>query len=210
MPKRIPHTDSEIITGTKTSQDYLKMQKKLGRFYLKNFLKIFSQLNKKGSFLEIGPGPGYQTVLIANRFLNAKIKALEYSADMISIAKEYSKTQNLDDRIKFIHGSVEDKTLVNSLGKFDLIYSTFSLHHWPDPQKAILNLYNALNKSGILYIYDFKRNGLFYYLSIKKGIWESIRASYLPKEIEKILKDLNIKNYEIKTKYPYMWIVIKK
>jgi hypothetical protein len=37
-----------------------------------------------------------------------------------------------------------------------------------------------------------------------------IMKTNIPDEIEKILNDLKIKNYEIKTKYPYMWIIIKK
>ena len=67
MPKRIPHTDLEVITGLKTTQDYLEMQKRLGKFYLKDFFKKFDRLNKIGRYLEIGPGPGYQTGLVAEK-----------------------------------------------------------------------------------------------------------------------------------------------
>jgi ubiquinone/menaquinone biosynthesis C-methylase UbiE len=211
MPKRIPHTDSEIIVGTKTAQDYLQMQKKLGRFYLKDFVNRLVKLNKKGDFLEIGSGPGYQTTIVAKQIPDTKIKALEPSPDMISIATEYSKAQDLDNKIQFIHGAVEDESLINSLGEFDLIYSSFSLHHWPDPKKAILNLYKALKDDGIIFIYDFKRSGLFYYIPLlRKGIWESIRASYTPIEIEKMLSELSINKYKIDSKYPYMAIIIRK
>lgn len=210
MAKRISHTDSKVITGNEKAKDYLRMQKKLGRFYLKNFMNILLDFHKKDSLLEIGPGPGYQTCFISQKIPDATIKALEYSPDMVSIAKKYAQTQGVDHKIDFIHGSVEDENLLEELGKFDLIYSTFSLHHWTDPKKSIANLYKVLKDNGIMYIYDFKRGGLFYYLSIFKGIWESIRASYIPEEIENIMKDLNIKNYEIKSKYPYMWLIVKK
>ena len=63
-PKRIPHTDFEVITGTKTTQNYLSMQKKLGKFYFKGFFAKLDQFNKGKRFLEVGPGPGYQTALV--------------------------------------------------------------------------------------------------------------------------------------------------
>jgi len=42
MPKRIPHTDLEIITGEQTTDQYLEMQKRMGRFYLSKFLSVLS------------------------------------------------------------------------------------------------------------------------------------------------------------------------
>ena len=67
MPKRIPQK-SEEIPGMRTSREYLEMQKRIGRFYFKNFLSILESFCKQGSFLEIGPGPGYQTAKIAQIF----------------------------------------------------------------------------------------------------------------------------------------------
>ena len=45
MPKRIPHSDLEVITGTQTAKEYLEMQKKLGGFYLGRFLKLLTKLS---------------------------------------------------------------------------------------------------------------------------------------------------------------------
>ncbi len=210
MTQRIPHTDCEVITGEGVARDYLKMQQKLGRFYLKHFLRIVTGMAKGGSFLEIGPGPGYQTSIIAQRFPGAKITALEYSADMVAIAKDYSKAQGTGGRVRFIHGSVEDAPLLKGLCGFDLVYSTFSLHHWPDPVKAISNLYGALNDNGTMLLYDFRRGGLMHHLPIRKGVRDSVRASYVPEEIEGMLQRLDIHDYRIATRYPYMWVVIEK
>ena len=67
MTKRIPHTDMKVITGLNTARDYLKMQKHLGRFYFKGFFSILDRLARSGRFLEIGPGPGYQTGLVMGK-----------------------------------------------------------------------------------------------------------------------------------------------
>lgn len=209
MPKRIPHTDMEVITGTKTTQDYLEMQKKLGKFYFKNFFSKFDLLHKTGRFLEVGPGPGYQTAIVAEKYEPDEIVGLEYSSDMINVAEWYINQKGLK-KIKFINGAVEDINLIKDLGKFDLIYSTFSLHHWTNPAIGIKNLYESLHDNGILFVYDFFRGGIFYHIRIKRGIWESIRASYTPEEIDKILRDLDITNYKINRKNLYMDFVITK
>ncbi|MGD9161776.1 MAG: class I SAM-dependent methyltransferase [Desulfobacteraceae bacterium] len=210
MPKRIPHTDLEIITGEQTTQDYLKMQKKFGKFYFRDFFSRFDQIKKTGRFLEIGPGPGYQTCLVSKRYNPEKIIGLEYSPDMIKVAEEYTHDQRLDSKVTFVKGAVEDTELIKGLGTFDVVYSTFSLHHWTNPSTGIRNLYNCLNENGVIYIYDFFRGGIFYYLKIKRGIWESIRASYRPEEIADMLKRLDINNYSLEKKGLYMAFIIRK
>ena len=210
MPKRIPHTDFEVITGEKKTKDYLKMQKAMGKFYFKDFFSKFDKIKNNGRFLEIGPGPGYQTTLVSEKYKPTEIIGLEFSSDMIKVAEGYCKEKNLSDTIKYINGAVENTDLITSMGKFDIIYSTFSLHHWTNPTKGIKNLYEVLNEKGVLFIYDFYRGGLFYYLNIKKGIWESIRASYRPDEIKQMLIDIAIENYSIRQKGLYMDLLIKK
>jgi ubiquinone/menaquinone biosynthesis C-methylase UbiE len=210
MPKRIPHTDLEVITGAKATRDYLTMQKKMGKFYFKDFFSRMDQVNKGNRFLEVGPGPGYQTALVAEKYRPGEIIGLEYSTDMIAVAEKHIGQKHLSHRVKFMNGPVEDRDLLLTLGKFDFAYSTFSLHHWADPVAGIKNLYDCLNETGILLLYDFFRGGLFYYLKVKKGVWESIRASYTPDEIEKMMTNLGIKTYSIEKKYPYMAITIQR
>jgi predicted O-methyltransferase YrrM len=112
MPKRVPHTDLEIITGEQTTDQYLEMQKGMGRFYLSKFSSILENQNKTGKFLEIGSSPGYQTVQVAKRVTGSEIIALEPSSDMIKVAKSYSLSQNLNDKITFVEGAVEDNFLI--------------------------------------------------------------------------------------------------
>ncbi|WP_319522442.1 class I SAM-dependent methyltransferase [uncultured Desulfosarcina sp.] len=210
MPKRIPHTDFEVITGTKTTRDYLAMQKKLGKFYFKGFFSKLDKLDKGKRFLEVGPGPGYQSALVAEKYRPDEIIGLEYSEDMIRVAESYVQENKLGEVVKFKNGPVEDRERIAGLGKFDFVYSTFSLHHWTDPVAGIKNLYDALNPGGTFFIYDFFRGGLFYYLKIKRGIWESIRAAYTPDEIKQMMAGLGIDTYRIDMKYPYMAITIQK
>ncbi len=208
MPRRIPHTELEIITGQLRTEDYLEMQKKLGRFYLKGFLRLLARQEKRGRFLEVGSGPGYQTARVASENRDADITAIEPSADMIRVAESYIQQEGLGDRVRFVQGSVEDRALIEGLGQFDLIYSTFSLHHWKEPFSGIRNLHRALNDNGVLLIYDFERHWLTYYLPVKRGIVESVRASYTPGEISAMMAGLGIEGHSVRRHFPYLSVLI--
>ena len=93
--------------------------------------------------------------------------------------------------------------MMEGLGKFDLVYSTFSLHHWKDPGISISNLWNAVKDNGILYTHDFKRVWWLCFLPLKGGEIGSVRASYTPEEIRVVLQELGITNYKIKTLFPF-------
>ncbi len=207
MPRRILHTDLEVITGEQTTEEYLEMQKRIGKLYLKRFLRLLADQGKTGRFLEIGPGPGYQTAKVAEKNPKTEIVAVEASVDMIAVAQSYIKQRGLSDRVRFVEGAVENEDLIKDLGKFDLIYSSFSLHHWKNPVKAFQNLYRALKEDGVLLIYDLERHWLTYYLPIRRGIVESIKASYTPKELSAMMAELNIQNYQVQRQFPFLSIL---
>ncbi len=203
MPKRIPHTDE--VTGIENIEEYLESHKERSLSRYKTFLKELKTLNITGKFLEIGSGPGILAVMIAKENPNVEITALELSPDMITIARRHVEEKGLGDRVRFVEGSVDNEDLIKSLGKFDLIYSTFSMHHWEDPENSIRILYNAVAENGVLAIHDLKRVWWLYYLPIKGRFFESIRASYIPREIKVMFDKLGIKKYKIKTPFPFFW-----
>ncbi len=129
---------------------------------------------------------------------------------MVQVAQEHIRSTKQDETISFQNGSAEDSDLIASLGKFDVVYSTFSLHHWPDPLLGISNLLNSLSDSGVLYIYDFYRGGLFYYLKIKRDVWESIRASYTSDEISSFLNQLGVQSFTLERKGLYLDFIMEK
>ena len=100
-------------------------------------------------------------------------------------------------------GDAKDQNMMDGLGKFDLVYSAFSLHHWKDPETSISNLWNAVRDDGILYIYDFKRVWWLYLLPLRSGVIDSIRAAYAPNEVRTILEKLGISNYKVRTRFPF-------
>jgi len=69
-----------------------------------------------------------------------------------------------------------------------------------------------LNTDGILYIHDLKRVFWLYFIKTESGFFNSIRAAYRPAEIKTMLNKTGIKNYKIKTIFPFFMqsVLIRK
>ena len=210
MFKRITESNqNESFSNINDAINYAESAKKSTMRY-KAFLSNLQSLDIKGKYLEVGAGPGVLTVEIARTYPEVEITALELLPDMVTVGQEYVAENKLDDRIKFVVGDVEDEKFIHSLGKFDLVYSTYSLHHWTNSDKAVVNLYSAVNKGGMLYIYDLRRVWWLYWVPIKNGFFNSIRASCLLNEIKLMLSELGIQNTEIQKEFPFMHSIFLK
>ncbi len=210
MFKRVTESNQEeFFSSIDDVRNYAQSAKKSMMRY-KAFLANLQSLDIKGKYLEVGSGPGVLTVEIARTYPEVEITALELLPDMVTVGREYVAENKLDNRIKFAVGDVADKKTLHSLGKFDLVYSTYSLHHWTNPDKAIVNLYSAVNKGGMLYIYDLRRVWWLYWIPIKNGFFNSIRSSYLLDEIKLMLRELGTQNTEIQKEFPFMHSIFVK
>ena len=202
MPQRIEPKE-EAIGGVEEARKYAQAHKKYARLMYRALLKDLKALHISGNYLEIGAGPGFLAMMIAERNPDVSITAIDLSPDMAAVANEYINERKLQDRIHYLVGDVGDQDMMEGLGKFDLVYSTFSLHHWKDPGISISNLWNAVKDNGILYTHDFKRVWWLCFLPLKGGEIGSVRASYTPEEIRVVLQELGITNYKIKTLFPF-------
>ena len=171
---------------------------------------IREYLDIKGKYLEIGAGPGILTTEIARIHPTVEITAVELSQDMATVGREYVADNGFGDRMKFVVGDAEDESLINSLGKFDLVYCTYTLHHWADAEKAIRNLTPALADGGVLYLYDLRRVWWLYWPPIRNGFFNSIRAAYTPAEVRSMLQRLDFEHFEIKNEFPFMQSVFTR
>jgi ubiquinone/menaquinone biosynthesis C-methylase UbiE len=202
MPKRIAHKE-EAITGAEESQRYGETHRKHAKLIYKASLKYIHALQISGHYLEVGAGTGILATMVAEANPNITITAIDLSPDMVAVAKGNIEENNLQDRIHCAVADVNDATAMEELGAFDLVYSAFSLHHWEDPKKSLSNLWNALKTDGVFYIYDLKRVWWLYFFPLYGGFAESMRASYMPKEIGSFFDELGIKNHTITTVFPF-------
>jgi ubiquinone/menaquinone biosynthesis C-methylase UbiE len=195
------------LLGLETAARYAEKAERL-RVQYRGFLKHLKTLDVGSRCLEIGPGPGVLTVAVARENPDVWITGVEMSPDMVSVAREVVERAGLANRIRFLVGDAGDSSVFGSLGQFDLIYSTFSLHHWQNPQKVIQNLLSVLADGGVLYIHDLRRAWWLYWVPLRNGFLDSIRAAYVAQELHEMLRDLGIERYEIRNAFPFMHSVL--
>ena len=203
LKKIIENHQDENFRGMENARRYAKEAEKSSKMRFRGFLNKLAILNIKGEYLEVGAGTGTLAAMIAKDNTKINITAIEMSLDMITIGNEYIKKKKLESQVGFINGNIEDDALLDKLGKFDLVYSTFSLHHWENPEKAIKNLMEYVKEDGVVLLYDLKRVWWLYWIPSQNGFFKSIRASYKPYEIKKILRNLGVKEYEIENIFPF-------
>lgn len=208
MFKRIEEFhQEETFADTEAVRQYAEKAEKSTMRY-REFLKELKSLGIKGRYLEIGAGSGILAVTIAQDNPDVQITAVELSSDMVSVAREYVRSEGLQDRIQFVVGDAMDEDLINVLGKFDLVYCTFTLHHWKDPKKVIRNLTHVIADGGALFLYDLRRVWWLYWVPIHNGFFDSIRAAYVGTEIRGMFQSLGINLYEIRKVFPFMQSII--
>ncbi len=209
--KRIVEIQQDYFFETEHATKYLADAKNASKARFSSFLSSLKKLDIKGRYLEVGCGPGILTQFVATQHPNAVITANDISPEMIKLAQQ-DLAEDLKTRITYKIGDACDINSIVDLGKFDLIYSTFTLHHWDNAELAIKNLYSMLNNDGLLFILDLKRVIWLYHIKSQSGFFMSIRAAYRPGEIKTMLNKTGIKNYKIKTIFPYFMqsILVRK
>ena len=201
--RKVEMNQGEWFEGIEAAREYAESAKKSTMKY-RTFLQALKSLEIKGKYLDIGAGPGVLTAMIAQGHPEVEITALEVSPNMASLGRDYVKENGLQDRIKFVVGDVEDENLIKALGGYDLIYSTYTLHHWDDPKRVIETLLNALNEGGALFIHDLRRAWWLYWLPIRSGFFISIKAAYVASEIREMVKGMGIERFEVKNEFPFL------
>jgi ubiquinone/menaquinone biosynthesis C-methylase UbiE len=105
-----------------------------------------------GAVLDAGTGPGVLLVELARLRPDLRLAGVDLSADMVAAATR--NLAELGERASVHTGDVTHLPFPD--GSFDIIVSSFSLHHWDDPQAAGPELARVLRTGGRLCVYDFR------------------------------------------------------
>jgi 2-polyprenyl-3-methyl-5-hydroxy-6-metoxy-1,4-benzoquinol methylase len=205
--KRITEEQEEFFLDPEKANEYLKEVRRSPKARYMNFLATLKKIDLKGKYLDVGCGPGILTKQIARQHPQVEITGIDNSDEMIALARQ-DLDKNLRERIHYKHGDACQLDSLEGIGKFDLIYSTYTMHHWADAKEAIGNLLSLLNDNGVLYIHDLKRVWWLYYFKSQSGFMRSVRASYRPAELKVIFKELGIDNFDIRTIFPFFMISV--
>ena len=195
----------EEIAGIDNARKYAEKHKKYAGLMYRGILKDIRANGISGNYLEMGAGPGLLAVMVARQNPEINITAIDLSPGMATVANEYISKNGLENRIRYLVGDVNDEKMLQKLGKFNFVYSTFSMHDWKAPENSLRNLWNSVEDKGMLYIYDFKRIGWLCSLPLRGREIESMRASYSPNEIRDIFRKIGITDCRITTPFPLLF-----
>jgi len=137
---------------------------------LKQMLEV-EELEGK-SFLDIGSGSGLFS--LAARRLGARVHSFDYDPQSVGCACELKRRYFPGDADWMIEeGSVLDRDYLESLGKFDIVYSWGVLHHTGAMWQALENAGLPVADGGRLFIAIYNDQGG------KSRRWRKVKQLYL-------------------------------
>lgn len=110
------------------------------------------------SFLDIGSGSGLFS--LAARRLGASVRSFDYDPQSVACTAELKRRYYQNDGKWAIEaGSILDPAYLQSLGKFNVVYSWGVLHHTGDMWKALEHASRAVGEQGTLFIAIYNDQG---------------------------------------------------
>lgn len=88
------------------------------------FLSVMTKIIRPSKILEIGCAIGYSAILMAEGLAeNGKITTLEYSSDMVALARKNIATAKLSDKIEVVEADAKEYlSIIKDDSSFDLIF----------------------------------------------------------------------------------------
>lgn len=103
---------------------------------------------QNAAVLDVGTGPGVLLAELARLRPDLTLTGVDLSPDMVTAA-----AKNLRGRATVRFGDVSQLPFEDR--SFDVVASSFSLHHWDNPEAAAPQLVRVLRPGGSALIYDF-------------------------------------------------------
>lgn len=104
------------------------------------------------SLLEVGGGDGRLAVILAGKTNLPKIVTTDVSGDMVRLASKRAELNKLTGRVFAEVQNVHNLSYPDNT--FDLVISSFSLHHWQDPVQGLKECARVLKPGGMITIID--------------------------------------------------------
>jgi SAM-dependent methyltransferase len=137
---------------------------------LKDMLGVKQLTGKR--FIDVGSGSGLFS--LAARRLGAEVTSFDYDPQSVACTTEMRRRYFPDDpRWRIERGSVLDREFLDSLGRYDIVYSWGVLHHTGAMWEALDNVVRLVAEGGRLYIAIYNDQGR------STRIWTKVKRAYV-------------------------------
>jgi len=150
----MPHRSHDHVHGTgaiegRHSRGYDRMARLLLRpLYRRIAADIADSAPDGAALLDVGTGPGILLKTLGRLRPDLELVGVDLSPDMVAHAG-----RNLGDRFELHAADVAALPLADD--RFDLVVTTYSSHHWGDPETGAAEIARVLRAGGRLLDYDF-------------------------------------------------------
>ena len=200
-PCNVRHSSKEI--GTKEYFDEVERKRYTAEPHIPLFADFPTWRGKK--VLEIGCGLGTEGINFARH--GADYTGTDLSIESINLAQNRFKVYNQKGR--FFQGNAENLSSFVNVEKYDLIYSFGVIHHSPNPNLIIDQIYKYMDDSTILKIMLYAKNSWKNYMidaeldqpEAQYGC--PIANTYTENEVRNLLHGLEIISIEQNHIFPY-------
>jgi ubiquinone/menaquinone biosynthesis C-methylase UbiE len=177
-------------------------------------------LQPAGQAADLGCGPGYLAVKLAQVAPGLHVTGIDLSDEMRLEAEQYARRCGLEARVGFQKGDVAHIPLPDA--SLDLVVSTLSLHHWSNPVGVLDEVARVLRPAGAFLIVDLRRDlGAPFYLLLwfathcvvpraLRWVREPLGsrdASYTPEEATRLAGESRLTGWRV-TRGP-LWLTIE-
>lgn len=139
------------------------------------------------SIIDIGVGPGYSLIKIAEKFPDAKITGVDPSPEMIQLAE--SKIRGIHNpNVDLIVGETPNLQLDSNLYSYALLANV--IYFWDDPLKHLIEINRILKQDGSILIYFTSKESLSERINEADGVFKM----YSPDQVTEMLLDTGYKN----------------
>ncbi len=120
-----------------------------------------AEVARPRAVLDVGCGTGRLLISAAARFPGAELVGVDAAPQMVEQARASAADRS---SIRFQLAGAEELPFPD--GRFDLVFSTLTFHHWSDQAKAVAEVARVLAPGGRWLLADFLATGLMRYIRL--------------------------------------------
>jgi ubiquinone/menaquinone biosynthesis C-methylase UbiE len=169
-----------------------------------------------GEILDVGTGTALIPLELCRQTPEAKVRAVDLSAQMLEVARQNAEKASLADRICL--ECIDAKGLPYPAGRFAAVISNSIVHHIPDPKDVLAEMWRVLAPGGLIFVRDLFRPAddaevlrLVETYAVganphqRQMFDDSLRAALGVEEIQEILADLGCNPQSVRATSDRHW-----